>query len=97
MTQEETPNSAEEIEKVQQKVNELSLITDVPLEMIVTLGGADMMLQELLLLQVGSVIELDKLAGEPLDISVKQRPVAKGEVVVINEKFGVRMTDIIGS
>lgn len=85
-----------EEELVLQKVSELSFIDDVPLQIIIRLGETTLTIQDLLQLQVGSVIELDKLAGEPLDITLKGRPIAKGEVVVINENFGIRMTDIVG-
>jgi len=74
---------------------DLDFILDIPLEVSVELGRAKMLISELLQLGQGSVIELTKLAGEPLEILVNQKLVARGEVVVINEKFGVRLTDII--
>lgn len=83
-------------EEAQLKVTELSFLSDVPLDIVVTMGETSLTIKDLLQLQVGSVIELDKLAGEPLDITLKNRPIAKGEVVVINEKYGIRMTDING-
>jgi flagellar motor switch protein FliN/FliY len=73
----------------------LEFILDIPLEVTVELGRSKMLIGELLQLSQGSVIELNKLAGEPLDILVNQKLVARGEVVVINEKFGIRLTDII--
>lgn len=73
----------------------LSFILDIPLEVSVELGRSRILISELLQLGQGSVIELSKLAGEPLEILVNQKLVARGEVVVINEKFGVRLTDII--
>lgn len=73
----------------------LDLLLDVPLDVSVELGRARMSIQELLSLGPGSVIELDKVAGEPLDILVNERLVARGEAVVVNDKFGVRITDII--
>ncbi len=73
----------------------LELLLDVPLDVSVELGRARMSIQELLTLGPGSVVELDKIAGEPLDILVNQRLVARGEAVVVNDKFGVRITDII--
>ncbi len=90
----DSPEHDEELYK--QKVSELSFIDDVPLQIMIRLGETTLTIQDLLQLQVGSVIELDKLAGEPLDITLKGRSIAKGEVVVINEKFGIRMTDIVG-
>lgn len=71
------------------------LLLDVPLEVMVQLGRTRMTIQELLSLGPGSVIELDKVAGEPLDIIVNDRLVARGEAVVVNDKFGVRITDIV--
>jgi flagellar motor switch protein FliN/FliY len=73
----------------------LELLLDVPMEITVELGRSRMTIQELLALSPGSVIELDKLAGEPLDILVNDRLIARGEAVVINDKFGIRITDIV--
>jgi flagellar motor switch protein FliN len=73
----------------------LDLLLDVPLELSVELGRARMSIQDLLNLSPGSVIELDKVAGEPLDFMVNGRLVARGEAVVVNDKFGVRITDIV--
>jgi flagellar motor switch protein FliN/FliY len=73
----------------------LDLLLDVPLELSVELGRTRMSIQELLSLGPGSVIELDKVAGEPLDILVNNRLVARGEAVVVNDKFGIRITDIV--
>ncbi|MCG5055554.1 MAG: flagellar motor switch protein FliN [Myxococcales bacterium] len=73
----------------------LEILLDVPLDISVELGRSRMSIQELLNLGPGSVVELDKVAGEPLDILVNQRLVARGEAVVVNDKFGVRITDII--
>jgi flagellar motor switch protein FliN len=73
----------------------LDLLMDVPLELSVELGRARMTIQDLLGLGPGSVIELDKIAGEALDILVNDRLVARGEAVVVNDKFGVRITDIV--
>lgn len=73
----------------------LDFLLDVTLNVSVQVGSTKMTIQELLQLGQGSVIELAKLAGEPLDIWVNDRLVARGEAVVVNEKFGVRVTDII--
>ena len=67
----------------------------MPLELSVELGRTRMSIQELLSLGPGSVVELDKVAGEPLDILVNDRLVARGEAVVVNDKFGIRITDIV--
>jgi flagellar motor switch protein FliN/FliY len=73
----------------------LALLLDVNLDISVELGRSRMSIQDLLGLGPGSVIELDKLAGEPLDILVNDRLIARGEAVVMNDKFGVRITDIV--
>jgi flagellar motor switch protein FliN/FliY len=73
----------------------LDLLLDVPLDLSVELGRARMSIQELLGLAPGSVVELDKIAGEPLDILINDRLVARGEAVVVSDKFGVRITDIV--
>ena len=73
----------------------LDLLLDVPLEVSVELGRTRLSIQNLLALGPGSVVELDKLAGDPLDILVNGRLVARGEAVVVNDKFGVRITDIV--
>jgi flagellar motor switch protein FliN/FliY len=72
----------------------LDLLLDVPLRVTVELGRTELTIKEVLALGPGSVIELDKLAGEPVDILVNNRLIAKGEVVVVDENFGVRVTDI---
>ncbi len=77
------------------EVPNLDFILDIPLEVSVELGRARMLINDLLQLGQGSVIELTKMAGEPAEIYVNQKLIARGEVVVINEKLGVRMTDII--
>lgn len=73
----------------------LEMILDIPLEVSVELGRNKMLINDLLQLGQGSVIELNKLAGEPLEVLVNGRLVARGEVVVLHDKFGVRLTDII--
>jgi flagellar motor switch protein FliN len=73
----------------------LEFLLDVTLQISVEVGRARMTIQDLLQLGQGSVIELEKLAGEPLDIFLNGKQVARGEAVIVNEKFGVRLTDII--
>jgi flagellar motor switch protein FliN/FliY len=73
----------------------LTLIMDIPLRVAVELGRTKMVVNDLLNLGQGSVIELNKLAGEPMEVLVNDKLVARGEAVVVNEKFGVRLTDII--
>ncbi|MEI6833140.1 MAG: flagellar motor switch protein FliN [bacterium] len=74
--------------------SKLKMILDVPLKVSVELGRTKMAINDLLQLGQGSVIELDKIAGEPMEILVNDKLVAMGEVVVVNEKFGVRLTDV---
>jgi len=71
------------------------LLLDIPLEVTVELGRTRMALRELLALAAGSVVELAKLAGDPLDVLVNGKLVARGEAVMVNDKFGVRLTDIV--
>jgi len=77
------------------KVQNLDFILDIPLKVTVELGRSSVLIKELLLFGQGSIVELDKAAGDPLDIYVNGKLVAKGEVVVVNEKFGVRISEII--
>jgi flagellar motor switch protein FliN/FliY len=79
----------------EKEVNNLNMLLDIPLQVTVELGRTNRSVKEILELSSGSIIELDKLAGEPVDILVNKRLIAKGEVVVIDENFGVRVTDII--
>ena len=76
-------------------VTVIDFLLDIPLEITIELGRTRMLIHELLKLGQGSVIELEKLAGETMDIFANQRLIAKGEVVVINDKYGVRLTEII--
>ena len=78
-----------------EETKSLDLILDIPLTVAVELGRSKMLINDLLQLGQGSVIELTKLVGEPLEVLVNQKLVARGEVVVVNEKFGVRLTDIV--
>ena len=73
----------------------LEFILDIPLQVTVELGRTKLLVKDVLQLNQGAVIELSKLAGEPLDIFVNSKLVARGEAVVVNEKFGVRLVDIV--
>lgn len=81
--------------KAEKRDRNLNLIMDIPLKVTVELGRTRMVVSELLNLGQGSVVELSKLAGEPMEVLVNNKLVARGEAVVVNEKFGVRLTDII--
>lgn len=74
---------------------DLDFILDIPLKISVELGRTQMLVNDLLRLGQGSIVELSKLADEPMDIYVNRKLFARGEVVVVNEKFGIRLTDII--
>ncbi|MEA3334047.1 MAG: flagellar motor switch protein FliN [Pseudomonadota bacterium] len=82
-------------EQRQQLPPNIGFILDIPLQLSVEIGRARMIINDLLQLGQGSVIELEKLAGEPFDVLVNNKLIARGEVVVVNEKFGIRLTDII--
>lgn len=73
----------------------LDVILDIPVSISMEVGSTDISIRNLLQLNQGSVIELDRLAGEPLDVLVNGTLIAHGEVVVVNEKFGIRLTDVI--
>ncbi|SDN28341.1 flagellar motor switch protein FliN/FliY [Alkalicoccus daliensis] len=79
----------------EQESKNLDMLMEIPLEVTVELGRTKKSIKEILEFSKGSIIELDKLAGEPVDILVNQRLIAKGEVVVIDENFGVRLTEIV--
>ncbi|SFD80399.1 flagellar motor switch protein FliN/FliY [Lentibacillus persicus] len=82
-------------ESIQNEKRNLDMLLDIPLKVSVELGRTQRSIKDILKLSAGSIVELDKLAGEPVDILVNEKLVAKGEVVVIDENFGVRVTDII--
>jgi flagellar motor switch protein FliN/FliY len=73
----------------------MEFILDIPLEVTVELGRTKLLIHELLKLGQGSVIELSKLAGETLEVLANQKLIARGEAVVVNEKFGVRLTEVV--
>ncbi|ALA58617.1 flagellar motor switch protein FliN [Nitrospira moscoviensis] len=75
----------------------IDFILDIPMSVSVFVGSTRMAIRDLLQLAQGSVIELDKLAGEPMEVMVNNKLVARGEVVVVNEKFGIRLTDVVSA
>lgn len=92
------PISFEELQSETSKIvvnPELEVILDIPVTISMEVGRTSITIRNLLQLNQGSVIELDRLAGEPLDVLVNGTLIAHGEVVVVNEKFGIRMTDVI--
>lgn len=76
-------------------LNDFDMILDIPVQLTVELGRTKLSIRNLLQLAHGSVVELDGLAGEPMDVLVNGTLIAQGEVVVVNDKFGIRLTDII--
>lgn len=78
-----------------ENTRDIEFLYDVELELAVVLGKTRMLIRELLTLTAGSVVELNKLAGESLDIVVNDKVIARGEAVVVNEKFGVRLTEVV--
>jgi flagellar motor switch protein FliN/FliY len=83
----------EQLETPQMK--NLDFIMDIPLQLTVELGRTKLLVRDVLQLNQGSVVELTKLAGEPLDVFVNSKLVARGEAVVVNDKFGIRLLDIV--
>ena len=75
----------------------LELLLDVPLSVTVELGRTRIAVRRLLSLGAGAVIELTKLAGEPLDVLINGKPIARGEAVMVNEKFGIRLTEVVSA
>lgn len=82
---------------VAEQTKNIDFILDIPMKVSIYVGSTKMAIRDLLQLAQGSVIELDKLAGEPMDVMVNNKLVAKGEVVVVNEKFGIRLTDVVSA
>lgn len=76
---------------------DLEVILDIPVNISMVVGSTPISIRNLLQLNQGSVIELDRLAGEPLDVMVNNTLIAHGEVVVVNEKFGIRLTDVVSA
>ncbi len=74
----------------------LSLVLDVPVSLTIELGGCQLPMKEVLQLAVGSVVQLDKPADAPVDLSINGKLIARGEVVVVEDRFGVKITEVIG-
>jgi flagellar motor switch protein FliN len=75
----------------------LNLVLDVPVNLTIELGSCQLPMREVLQLNVGSIVQLDKLADAPVDLSVNGKLIARGEVVVIEERFGLKITEVIGA
>ena len=76
---------------------DLSLVLDVPVELAVEVGRTTMTIRETLAITPGSIISLDRMAGEPVDLLVNGRRIARGEVVAVDEEFGLRITEVVGT
>lgn len=86
---------AEENGTEQRELRELGFLLDVPLQVSVELGRSNVLIKDLLQMREGSVVELDKLAGEPLEVYVNSHLIARGEAVVVDDKVGLRLTDVV--
>jgi len=76
-------------------INDINMVLDIPVQLSVELGRTRVSIKHILQLGQGSVVELDALAGEPMDVLVNGYLIAQGEVVVVNDKFGIRLTDVV--
>ncbi|MFC1491127.1 flagellar motor switch protein FliN [Nitrospinota bacterium] len=95
-TEEEERAAFEEIEEQRLEIPpELEFIRDIPMRISVELGRSNILVKDLLRLYLNQIFEVDKMVGEPLEIHINEQLVARGEVVVINDRFGIRLTDII--
>lgn len=86
-----------DLTEIGKETNNLEFIFDIPLQLTVELGRTKLLVKEILQLNQGAVVELNRLAGEPMDVFVNSKLVARGEAVVVNEKLGVRIIDIVSS
>ena len=94
---EELEQSAEEAAPIDTSNPDLEVVLDIPVNLSMEVGSTEISIRNLLQLNQGSVIELDRVAGEPLDVLVNGTLIAHGEVVVVGEKFGIRVTDVISA
>lgn len=91
----EEQSQGDPFEEAAQRPNNLDVVLDIPVRLSMEVGSTSLSIRKLLQLNKGSVLELARAAGEPLDVLVNGTLVAHGEVVVVNEKFGIRLTDVI--
>lgn len=88
------PNQAQANPDISEN-KELGFLLDIPLQVSVEIGRSRILIKDLLQMQEGSIIELDKLSGEPLDLYVNSRLIARGEAVLVKDKYGIRLTDVV--
>ncbi len=94
MATNQEPNEVQESPAVSEN-KELGFLLDIPLQVSVEIGRSRILIKDLLQMQEGSIIELDKLSGEPLDLYVNDRLIARGEAVLVKDKYGIRLTDVV--
>jgi flagellar motor switch protein FliN/FliY len=94
MATNQDPNQAQESPAISEN-KELGFLLDIPLQVSVEIGRSRILIKDLLEMQEGSIIELDKLSGEPLDLYVNSRLIARGEAVLVKDKYGIRLTDVV--
>jgi flagellar motor switch protein FliN/FliY len=94
MTTNQEPNQAQPTPASSEN-KELGFLLDIPLQVSVEIGRSRILIKDLLQMQEGSIIELDKLSGEPLDLYVNSRLIARGEAVLVKDKYGIRLTDVV--
>lgn len=92
---EQVATSTPELAGTGEDKSKLNFLFDVPLKISVEVGRSKIMVKDLLQMREGYVVELDKMAGEPLDLYVNSRLIARGEAVLVNEKFGLRLTEVV--
>ncbi len=90
----QAPNQAQEAPASSEN-KELGFLLDIPLQVSVEIGRSRILIKDLLQMQEGSIIELDKLSGEPLDLYVNSRLIARGEAVLVKDKYGIRLTEVV--
>jgi len=91
------PADGEVFDEVADSERNLEVVMDIPVRLSMEVGSANLSIRKLLQLNRGSVVELDRLAGEPLDVLVNGKLIAHGEVVVVNDKFGIRLHDVVSA
>lgn len=94
MATNQEPNQTEESPAISEN-KDLGFLLDIPLQVSVEIGRSRILIKDLLQMQEGSIIELDKLSGEPLDLYVNDRLIARGEAVLVKDKYGIRLTDVV--
>ncbi|MCK5517537.1 MAG: flagellar motor switch protein FliN [Desulfobulbaceae bacterium] len=93
----QTTSADPELSGDQKQTRSLDFLYDIPLQVTVEVGRSKILLKDLLKMDEGYVIELDKLAGDPLDLYVNSKLIARGEAVMVGEKFGIRLTDVVST